>query len=327
MPYLNVDPDYFTHPKTVRLIGLLGRGAEVLPLKLWAYVSKHHCGDGRLTGYLNQEIETLIGWWGEEGRAVQALVECGQHLGKRGFLEKDEKGLKVHDWKAHEGHISALRKKAKHAAETRWKEYRRKALTGNAPGMLKQSSKPAVPAKPAEGLAGNGEVSGEPPPGKSLFGDFPAERQRPKADELPNEGGEGWQLWVKAWEGHPPNARHLEPAGVLSILERKAKDSAVRPKLAHAMTLFRRSQQVKNKTLENFINTHFNTYLGQAKPEAPAVDPNREQALNKAYQSLYIYTKRTDKTPLTRDAIQALRTKAEALRAAGREWPSGFKMP
>lgn len=167
----------------------------------------------------------------------------------------------------------------------------------------------------------------ELPPGKSLFGDFPAERQRPKADELPNEGGEGWQLWVKAWEGHPPNARHLEPAGVLSILERKAKDSAVRPKLAHAMTLFRRSQQVKNKTLENFINTHFNTYLGQAKPEAPAVDPNREQALNKAYQSLYIYTKRTDKTPLTCDAIQALRTKAEALRAAGREWPAGFKVP
>lgn len=59
MASLNLDMDYFGHPKTKRLVGLLGRGAEVLPLRLWCHVGKYHAQDGRLAGYSPQEIEAI----------------------------------------------------------------------------------------------------------------------------------------------------------------------------------------------------------------------------------------------------------------------------
>lgn len=61
MPYLNVDLDYFSHRKAVRLIGLIGSQHVAVPIKLWAYVGKHHCEDGSLKGYSVQEIESIIG--------------------------------------------------------------------------------------------------------------------------------------------------------------------------------------------------------------------------------------------------------------------------
>lgn len=113
MPSLNLDLDYFDHPKTRRLIGLLGRGAEVLPIRLWAYCGKFHFEDGRLTDYTEQEIETLVCWWGEPGRVVAALRKCG-------FLDDHGQGLQVHDWKQHQGHIKAYKDRAVNAAKIRW---------------------------------------------------------------------------------------------------------------------------------------------------------------------------------------------------------------
>lgn len=65
MPYLNIDLDYFDHPKTVRLIGLLGRDADVLPIRLWKYCGKFMAEDGRLIGLSVQEIEAAMGWRGQ----------------------------------------------------------------------------------------------------------------------------------------------------------------------------------------------------------------------------------------------------------------------
>lgn len=113
MPSLNLDLDFFDHPKTKRLIGLLGRGAEILPIKLWAYCGKFHSKDGRLTDYTVQEIESIVGWWGEKERMVAALVKCG-------FLEPDQTGFKIHDWNFYQGHIEAYRQRAKTAAIKRW---------------------------------------------------------------------------------------------------------------------------------------------------------------------------------------------------------------
>lgn len=117
MPYLNLDLDYFSHPKTNRLIGLLGRGSEAFPLRLWCYCGKYHPGDGRLSDYSVQEIESVLGWCGESGKLVQALLKVG-------FLHKDTKGYYVHDWLEHEGHLEALKERAKTAAKARWNKYR-----------------------------------------------------------------------------------------------------------------------------------------------------------------------------------------------------------
>lgn len=111
---LNVDLDYFTHPKTLRLVGLLGSGAEVLPIKLWAYCGKYHAEHGAMVGYGVSEIESVIGWTGKAGDAVAALVKVR-------YLDQVEGGYAVHDWIEYQGHIHAYKVRGKAAAMKKWK--------------------------------------------------------------------------------------------------------------------------------------------------------------------------------------------------------------
>lgn len=108
MPSINLDLDYFEHPKTLRLVGLLGKGTAELPIRLWCKVGKHHAEGGNLAGYSTQEIESLVGWWGRQGKFVEAMVRVG-------FMEQIGDGFKVHDWKDHNGHIYAYHQRAKKA--------------------------------------------------------------------------------------------------------------------------------------------------------------------------------------------------------------------
>lgn len=127
MAYLNLDLDYFDHPKVGRLIGQLGRGADMLPVRLWCYCGKYHADTGELIGYSPLEIETAIKWWGQPGRAAEILVSLG-------FLERCENGFKVHDWDKINGHIGAFRARAQAGAKARWEKAR-----ADAQAMLKHS--------------------------------------------------------------------------------------------------------------------------------------------------------------------------------------------
>ena len=118
MPSLNLDLDYFDHPKTLRLIGLLGMGSEVLPIRLWSYCGKYHTEEGRLTGHSAQEIESIVGWAGQPGKMVEVFLRLG-------FLHEEKDGFRVHDWKEHEGHLILYRKRARKAANARWKGFPR----------------------------------------------------------------------------------------------------------------------------------------------------------------------------------------------------------
>jgi hypothetical protein len=114
MPSINLDLDYFEHPKTRRLIGLLGRGAEVIPIRVWRFCGKYYSETGVLTAVSTQEIESEAKWWGKPGEAVTALLECG-------FLHQEPDGtFIVHDWLDHSGHIAAYKKRAREAAKVRW---------------------------------------------------------------------------------------------------------------------------------------------------------------------------------------------------------------
>lgn len=155
MPHLNLDLDYFEHYKTKRLVGLLGRGAEVLPIKLWRYCGKFHCEDGRLTGYTEQEIESIVEWWGKPGECIGALLTVG-------FLEKDDVGYFVHDWLEVQGHIKALKERNSKNAKSRWDKIRGQCQT-DATGMRGQCPLPSKPSKPSiktpippAGAAGSG---------------------------------------------------------------------------------------------------------------------------------------------------------------------------
>ncbi len=110
---INVDVDYFTHPKTLRLIGLLGKGAEVFPIRLWCWCAKYHAESGLLAGYSVQEIESCVGWTGESGHFVQAMIKVG-------LMEENELGFYVHDFTSLNGHIAAFKERARKANDARW---------------------------------------------------------------------------------------------------------------------------------------------------------------------------------------------------------------
>ena len=104
----------------------------------------HHAESGRLTSYGPEEIETVAGWWGEKGRAVEALLTVG-------FLERDEGGnFQVHNWLEHAGHLAAFKKRAKTAAKVRWKRYATSIPTSKARLKSKHS--------PSRGKARKGTV-------------------------------------------------------------------------------------------------------------------------------------------------------------------------
>ncbi len=113
MPDIHLDIEFFNHRKTVRLVGLLGRGSEVLPVRLWCYIAKHHADSGSLTGYSARSVEKVIAWWGKEGACVAALEETG-------FLDRIENGWKIHDWSEHARHLAAFRARGLKGAAARW---------------------------------------------------------------------------------------------------------------------------------------------------------------------------------------------------------------
>jgi hypothetical protein len=164
MPSINLDLDYFNHPKTQRLVGLLGRGAEVLPIRLWTYCGKYHSEDGSLTGYTDQEIEAICGWWGPYGKMIAAMLECGNHLkSKRGFIYRADEGLFVHDWKIHAGHIEAYKRKAAIMVEARLKKVA-SLPNGETPKTTSSelpcstSSQLPCPTRARQGKAGQGKA-------------------------------------------------------------------------------------------------------------------------------------------------------------------------
>lgn len=150
---LNFDIDFFDHPKTKRLARLLGKGSEVLPLKLWVYGARYFPKDGRLTEISAQEIEDEIRWWGEKLRCVKALVDTR-------WLDLDGETYVIHDWKEYQGHIWAMSEKGKANALKRWGKIADDASSNagsnagsNAAGNAPTSLLPLNPPKAPQGGA------------------------------------------------------------------------------------------------------------------------------------------------------------------------------
>lgn len=135
MVYLNIDADFLDHPKTTRLVARLGKGAEVLLIRLWAYCGKYHYEDGKLAGYDSREIEALAKWWGKPGEMLPAMEAVG-------FVDQIDGVWTMANWKEHQGHILALKLRGKRMAEVRWG--RLSGTAGNADSIA-DSSLQAMP--------------------------------------------------------------------------------------------------------------------------------------------------------------------------------------
>lgn len=196
MPCLNLDLDYFSHPKTKRLVGLLGRGAEVLPIKLWSYCGKFHSEDGRLTGYTVQEIESIVEWWGKPGESVTALVRVG-------YLHNEGDAFRIHQWAEHEGHIVAFRERAKVGAQARWSKIKGECLT-DATSIAKGGAEQCpIPTKPPD-PTGPKNSDAAHPSGDESSAVKTRKRAKPKEPVFP-EGV--WDRAVAGW-GRAAKATH-----------------------------------------------------------------------------------------------------------------------
>lgn len=131
MPYLNLDPDFFGHPKCIKLVSLLGDRAEVYPIRLWCHAAKYHQKDGNFSGYSDQALAKIAGWDGAPTELLEPLVTTG-------FLDKTPTGYLVHDWPDHEGHLEMLKRRARMGAAARWKSMKEKGLDSHAKAMLKK---------------------------------------------------------------------------------------------------------------------------------------------------------------------------------------------
>lgn len=90
--YVQLDTDYFNHPKTIHLISLIGPEADVYPPRLWTWAMKY-----AKSGVLKTPgmVETACRWKDDDGRLHKALVASG-------FLDED--GVTIHGWMERTGH-------------------------------------------------------------------------------------------------------------------------------------------------------------------------------------------------------------------------------
>lgn len=134
MPSLNLDLNYREHPKTRRLVAMVGKEAEFAPVKLWLYAGKIHPETGKLKGYSALELESLADWTGTPGALIEAMEKVE-------WLKKDAAGnYALIGWKEHQGHLVSYKVRGKIAAKARWDKVLRtmpKACHEHAPSNAK----------------------------------------------------------------------------------------------------------------------------------------------------------------------------------------------
>lgn len=130
---INLDIDYFDHPKVRRLIGILGPGSEVHHIRLMTYTAKHRPGSGGFDDWSAEEIESAADWRGEKSKMVEAMIRCG-------LLHEKNGGYYLHDWKERQPHLvkyEKTKRERKKAADKRWNQERRRK-NGRNPKAVKE---------------------------------------------------------------------------------------------------------------------------------------------------------------------------------------------
>jgi hypothetical protein len=128
MSFINLDENYFDHPKTTRLEGLIGVTGGIFPIRLWCWCAKYSKERGSLGKITTAEIEGILRWNGSPGCLVEAMLKVG-------FLERRGREILCHDWKKTQGHIIAFSIRGKRNIKIRWEKYKK---SGNTTGITKR---------------------------------------------------------------------------------------------------------------------------------------------------------------------------------------------
>jgi hypothetical protein len=92
------------HPKVIKAARILKVSipAVIGHLHLLWWWCLEYAPDGEIGCFDAEDIAIAIGWEGDAGDFINALVHCGKKDGK-GFLDRDGDSLSIHDWEEHCG--------------------------------------------------------------------------------------------------------------------------------------------------------------------------------------------------------------------------------
>lgn len=133
MPSINVDLNFFSHRKTLRLSAQLGEQSISCLLRLWCYVAQHDPEHGSLGDMVDSEIEHIASWRGDQGHFVRSLISIG-------FLDIVDGKASIHGWSEHARHLTVYRERAKKAASAKWNARQIFDASSNASSMLQADS-------------------------------------------------------------------------------------------------------------------------------------------------------------------------------------------
>lgn len=123
-----LDCDYTEHPKAIKIIALLGKRADIFPLRLWCWAAKF-AKKGVIDGGAKQ-IEAACKWDGKPGALHAALIEAK-------VLEAD--GKTIHDWMEHAGRKVEAYEKKKVAQRESYKK-KSSGIIPNSAGILPEET-------------------------------------------------------------------------------------------------------------------------------------------------------------------------------------------
>jgi len=136
MPWIRLQAEYPRHRKTLRLVKLLGRIAELYPLHLWLWAVEQS-PHGSLKDVDAEELALIVGHEGNADELWKAMAQAG-------FIEKTRGGWSIRSWDDHNG---VLRERLDRNAASKRQARERRAGDGSATdeGRTKDGSATAKP--------------------------------------------------------------------------------------------------------------------------------------------------------------------------------------
>lgn len=121
--YVQLDADYWDHPKTLKLIELLGPRGESIPLKMWSWAARF-----KVSGVFDSVAQLAIACrFRGQAETVQTALKSA------GFIDPD--GLTIHDWTSRTGHGIAMYEKEKERQRLKAERIRAEKEAQNNGGM------------------------------------------------------------------------------------------------------------------------------------------------------------------------------------------------
>ncbi len=101
-----IDCNIHTHPKTLKLAGMLHLDVDAVVGKLarlWAWAKQNGVEDGNINWLPESEIADIMRWKKKPSTLITAMEDCG-------FLDRKDGGFSIHDWFELNGKLQSKRR-------------------------------------------------------------------------------------------------------------------------------------------------------------------------------------------------------------------------